>query len=144
MGIKVYHNSYLLSTHPVAGWTNPVEKYATVKLDHFPQYIGVKSKKNIYIYIYIWVDTTLDLDATKRPLWPENPALAEVCWSCDMWYRIFHYFRMSANKSTTKPVTLLFWHSSFNAEKNRGKFKVHKVRNTRCCKAIIIESFKLW
>ncbi len=37
--------------HLVGGWTNPFEKYATVKLDHETPGIGVKIKN-------IWVATT--------------------------------------------------------------------------------------
>ena len=29
---------------PVSGWTNPFEKYAKVKLDHFPNFRGENSK----------------------------------------------------------------------------------------------------
>ena len=36
----------------VGGWTNPSEKYAKVKLDHFPKVFGMQIKP------IIWVATT--------------------------------------------------------------------------------------
>ena len=46
-----------LQDHPtilVGGWTNPVEKYAQVKLDHFPRDRGENSKNNWKHLLSIW------------------------------------------------------------------------------------------
>ena len=43
--LEIHLQIYPSKINLVGGWTNPFEKYAIVKLDHFPRGSGVKMKK---------------------------------------------------------------------------------------------------